>query len=600
MDPDLQLLLQRWLSDDWDSISDVQQSISPMVRRLREDDSFRESFVEELALLGQLRAVQSSEPRWLQLEDLLGVKAEPGTEGDFETLLMQRIDAAPLEPKSHRFRWMPAVLAATVLLASALVIGAWQIGLNGIGPKAVARQSRETAGDSGAAAIHSQVKSPTESIAVLSQMVDARWDGPHRPDVGDSLGTGRLLLSSGTVQIEFFAGVRLLVRAPADFELMAADEVWLRAGVASCFVTEMGRGFKITTSDLEVIDLGTAFSIQAGGGQQSEVHVLDGAVEIKSGGNTAVELTERKAVRATTVGLEAVTYSPDRFPQTADLRDQQLRQATHAYQRWQRQSEEMDADPDVLLHYTFEEADPSALELTNRVVRKSTATDGVVIGCKWAEGRWPMKHALLYRNVNDRVLFQVPGRFDEVTFMAWVRLDGLTQQNTSLLMTENPARRLRFAPIEDKSIADAMQRLQTSAVKTVRWELTRQQSNVTLSIGHGLQNRADYETVRADSVSTRPDRWGHWACMAVTCDVAKQEIVHYLDGAPIGRGKLESSEPLLLDFMELGNFGASMEEITKSNGNSIRRFYGAVDELVIARRAMTAAEIKEFWLHGKP
>ena len=68
MDSDLQKLLVAWTSGVIDEVA-----IAPVLDRLKREAAFRQAFVSEIAMLGQLKAVQSSEPRWLQLEDVLGV-----------------------------------------------------------------------------------------------------------------------------------------------------------------------------------------------------------------------------------------------------------------------------------------------------------------------------------------------------------------------------------------------------------------------------------------------------------------------------------------------------------------------------------------------
>ena len=50
--------------------------LEELLSRLRNDAAFLQSFVEEIRLLGMLKAVQSMEPRWLALQDELGWGAE--------------------------------------------------------------------------------------------------------------------------------------------------------------------------------------------------------------------------------------------------------------------------------------------------------------------------------------------------------------------------------------------------------------------------------------------------------------------------------------------------------------------------------------------
>ena len=56
------------------------------------------------------------------------------------------------------------------------------------------------------------------------------------------------------------------------------------------------------------------------------------------------------------------------------------------------------------------------------------------MGCSWATGRWPDKQGLEFRQVSDRVRLHIPGEFEAMTLMAWVRVDALPNKFNSLLM----------------------------------------------------------------------------------------------------------------------------------------------------------------------
>ena len=597
MDADLKSLLTAWLSSEWD-----EDALEPLLERLRTDEDFRRSFADELAMLGQLKAVQSSEPRWLQLEDLLETVIDREESDEvFEARVMDGLSdtdhASRLKPVDRRWLSLVVIFSAAAIFIGIILRFGGPSDEQNPDPNQFTATADERENRDAALELTSDIEA--NAIAVLSQSVNAQWGGDRHPIMGDSLEPGVLILKRGTIQIEFLAGVRLLLKAPANIELRAADELLLHQGSASCFVTEMGRGFRIITKEMEVVDLGTAFSIEVEPGRRPEVHVLEGSVEIKSPQGSALELKQRQAIRMGDHGPEKVAYTPERFPQTADLRDLQRVRSKQRYRRWKESAELLSADPSVMLHYTFEESDPSSLELTNRALDSSLATDGVVIGCQWAEGRWPAKRALVYRNASDRVLFQVPGSVDALTFLVWARIDALTQRTTSLLMTEHPDRRSRFMPTDDGSIFDAQRRRAESKIKTVRWELAQHNSKVMFSAGRGTR-LIDYDAFAVDHRFTRSDNWGHWACLGVTCDVGKREVIHYLDGEPIGVGQFEHAEPLLLDFMELGNFGATTKELEESAGFAERRFYGAIDQLLIANRVFSPSEIKSFWSSGKP
>ncbi len=65
MDADLRDLLSAWLGGKGETLDAAR--LDTLLARLRRDESFRRAFVEEIRLLGMLKAVQSTEPRWLLL-----------------------------------------------------------------------------------------------------------------------------------------------------------------------------------------------------------------------------------------------------------------------------------------------------------------------------------------------------------------------------------------------------------------------------------------------------------------------------------------------------------------------------------------------------
>ncbi|GAA4459466.1 LamG-like jellyroll fold domain-containing protein [Novipirellula rosea] len=598
MNADLQQLLAAWLGNEFDD-----KTLTPMIERLKSDDEFREAFVREVIMHGQLRAVQSSEPRWLELEDLIGAAVLDRESDDLESRVMHEITTpgfATIETRKDRRRWqsLALVVGMAASLVGFLTFFFWSSGR--IDPDKhsvplIASDSVIVDSDSGEMAGRS-------GVAVLSQAVDVDWGDGEPIVTGALVGTGDLVLRSGTIQLDFLSGVRLLVRGPGNLELRGADEVFLREGSASCFVSEMGHGFRIVTKEMEVIDVGTAFSIDVGRDRQSQVHVLEGSVEIKTPKTAMMALQEHHAIRMTDAGPETVPYSPGRFPDPSDLRKKRNERAQRQYMLWQEKARELSNDPAVLLHYTFEVSDPGALEVRNTAADASNATDGVIIGCDWTTGRWPSKRAAGYRNAGDRILFQVPGAHESLTMLAWVRIDALTQPITSLLMTESPRRRARFAPTGDRVVQEALARRSRSKVQTVRWELNHENANATFNIGYGNVSPKSwtYSQTAARNPATLSDNWGQWSCLAVTANVATGEVVHFLNGKRIGTGKLKDSSPLLLDFLELGNFGVSADELERTSGGSQRRFYGVIDEVLIANRVFDDSEIEEIWSAGKP
>jgi ferric-dicitrate binding protein FerR (iron transport regulator) len=106
--------------------------------------------------------------------------------------------------------------------------------------------------------------------------------GKDAPEGQGLVPGSRLVVRRGTVELEFRSGIRGIIRAPADVTLQREDHLFLEQGTGWFNVAPKAVGFKVSTSDLTVADLGTEFGIRAKPDFLSEVHVFTGKVEVGS------------------------------------------------------------------------------------------------------------------------------------------------------------------------------------------------------------------------------------------------------------------------------------------------------------------------------
>lgn len=116
-------------------------------------------------------------------------------------------------------------------------------------------------------------------IARLVASVDADWRNIE-PMPGALLEAGSFRLDAGTVELEFNQGARVTLQGPSHFELKSTDLLHVSSGNLVARIPEEAIGFTITTDETEVVDLGTEFGLRVGDDQQTEVHVIDGLVEV--------------------------------------------------------------------------------------------------------------------------------------------------------------------------------------------------------------------------------------------------------------------------------------------------------------------------------
>lgn len=123
---------------------------------------------------------------------------------------------------------------------------------------------------------------PGEPVATLERSPGAKMKR-FRSDVDlkdPVLRAGDYTLSAGLVSIRYETGVKLLIEAPATFQLDSKENVTLETGQIAANVPPEGVGFTIETPSAEVVDYGTEFAVGVGQDGASEVHVFQGEVEV--------------------------------------------------------------------------------------------------------------------------------------------------------------------------------------------------------------------------------------------------------------------------------------------------------------------------------
>ncbi len=106
-----------------------------------------------------------------------------------------------------------------------------------------------------------------------------------------------LTLSQGVAKLDLPNGVTAVIEGPASFRLTGENAVALEGGHSWFRVPSGAKGFKVTASSVEVLDLGTEFGIDLREDQPAAVHVLDGAVEAvaRSGNGEKIRISAGQA-----------------------------------------------------------------------------------------------------------------------------------------------------------------------------------------------------------------------------------------------------------------------------------------------------------------
>jgi len=406
--------------------------------------------------------------------------------------------------------------------------------------------------------IDNRADQTTTAVAMLTQAVDVEWAPGSEPHtVGAALSPGWLRLKAGLAQIEFNDGARVILEGPAELEVRSRAEAFCRAGRLSAQVPRAAQGFTIASERLTVVDQGTAFGFEAQG-NTAEVHVFEGRVQL-AGAATAPkqELVAGQALAVDAQGAwHEMAAATAEFPNTDALE----KKAASSWQRrageWKAATIALQGDPSVILHFAFESASPFERRLRNDATGEPRASDGAIVGCRWAEGRWPGKGALEFTGTGDCVRIELPGAFDALTLAAWVRVDGLDHTYNSLVM------------------ADAFDK------GGMHWQITK-----TGEVKLGISGGGDFDT----PVVFPPERFGQWVHLAVVVDRPAHRVTHYIDGQEMSTHPLKIEVPLGFGRAEIGNWNPG----TRRDRTPIRGFNGRMDDVLVFRRALSTEEVRD-------
>ena len=427
-------------------------------------------------------------------------------------------------------------------------------------------------------------------VAILTQAWGLEWDDPEAAvKVGRELPAGSIEFSAGLAQLEFKSGAIVIIEGPAKIELESKDSAFCHYGKVRAMVPEQASGFQIRAKQLDVIDLGTEFGMSVGANSEIEVVVYEGKVELHKdeaapGQSPQIEVSELNAGESIFVDakgqLVKIDMPKSQFIGTAGLAERSIDELQARYSRWVEHSQELREDERLLLYYTFDNEQAWSRTVTDQALNKARSSNGALVGCEWVQGRWPGKGALHFKRGSDRVRIDIPGQHDSMTFAAWVRLDRLNSNTTSLFLcaNENPG--------------------------TPHWQVDNE-GRVLLSIkGPARRQRLDPRTPTKPAPKTEPwvypsqkilhNRQGEWAHLVTVYDNHTSKVLHYVDGRKVSELKFKTRAKLSIDQAELGNWPKP------DRGHPSTNLRGRIDEIAIFKAALSEEEVARSYEIGRP
>ncbi len=408
-------------------------------------------------------------------------------------------------------------------------------------------------------------------FAVISHTIGAVWPEGQQPlRAGAALGRGEMKLEEGVAHLQFYNGVKLVMEGPAELDIVSLEEAHCYRGKFFANVPPHAQGFLIHTPTGELVDHGTEFGLAVGDEGDSEVHVFSGEVFFQSKTSDEVtRLRQGEAARIDQLGRKLTLIAePSAFFSDTATKEMHALEMEYQFSRWTFESRRWRKDPGLLAYYDFDQPD----YLTGIIPAFTSdpyAADqeGVIIGARSTEGRWPGKGGLAFRRSSDRIRVRIPGYYDALTFAAWVRIDSLEDRTHSLLMSDG---------FDHGS---------------VHWQFHGGSGQLLLTTRRESEEIATYASPKV--IDQR--LVGQWQHLAMVYDRLQGEVVHYLNGKEVSRQPLEVDVRLRVGVGEIGNWG-----LTRDGQPNDHNLLGVMDEFIVFDRGLETEEIQELVRSGEP
>ena len=409
---------------------------------------------------------------------------------------------------------------------------------------------------------------PEEFVARVTASKDCVWTGAVvQPN--DSLARGQQIkISNGFVEITFDSGARVVLEGPASFEIDSAWDATLRQGTLSATVPPEAVGFTISNPSVEVVDLGTEFTMIAYASGGAEVLVQKGAVEATSretADEQTIVLRENESRHFTSAGVSVVRDSEKKFARLSQ---------TRALDRFVPATE--------YVHWSFDEAEGNIVHADAQGIKKEAydarveadiTTDTAALR---TEGQWQRALQFDGQRFAKAAFPGISGNTPR-TVVFWVKVpaDAPLSEAYAIVAWNTKSKKLNAHPVH------------------INWNRNPVEGPVGVL-------RTDYGGGFAlGSTQLRDGRWHHVAVVYAPGEDESSpvEVKQYVDGRLEGEGKPSPrgirKTPPAKEIVE-----SSMQNDVVWFGRRLGherqrkdRFRGEIDELFIADRALAPREI---------
>ncbi len=408
-----------------------------------------------------------------------------------------------------------------------------------------------------------------EFVAQLTGAKECEWvNAASAVQPGSQLQKGqRIELAKGYAEITFDCGAQVVLEGPVSLDLDSAWAATLNRGTIKASVPPEAIGFSVSNPNVEIVDLGTEFTMSSDASGAAEVLVLKGEVEAEpgiAGDRQPIVLRAKESRRFASTGMSPIHDDAQRLARFAQpLSLDHFVSATH-YAHWS-----FDESGGVLV-----EADSSGLPLSaSEAQLKNIAA-------------------------SDAAQVRTPGRWGGA-----LRFDGHMYVKGSFTgMSEVTSHTVVFwvkVPRDAKL---------SNAYAMVAWGVTNEKlGSHPIQIGWNRNpNEGTVGVLRTDygggfAMGATPLRDGQWHHIAVEFipgeDPGKAMVVkQYVDGRFEGEGKSSPPGSDIFKTIDPQKALSLKDGIWLGcrlgiNGVRAERFAGEMDELFVADRALEPREV---------
>lgn len=418
---------------------------------------------------------------------------------------------------------------------------------------------------------------------VISGQDGVVWKDNVRRATGSLLPTGMLEVTEGVVHLELFSGVSVVVEAPAEFAVNSPMQMEVRLGRVRARVPEPAHGFRMSTRDGEIVDLGTDFAVDVSA-IRSELHVIEGEVELHPENRAARRLEAGQAISMSGEELSDARADRERFLGQAEMATRMESAMRSRRERWLRWNEQLRADERLVALYQVGTAavqrPSSDRRLTNQATTDSQASDGAIVAAARTTDRWLQRDgALDFSPTGSRVRLTIPGEYQSITLSCWVKINSLDRWYNSLFLTDGHDQHEPHWQIMDDG------RLFFSVKKRDQWDPSVGEKDKHIYYSPSFWNT---------SLS------GQWLMIATVYDVDSQFVTHFVNGEQISREAIP--DEYLVKYVRIGNASLCNWSLPERDEPrfAVRNLNGSLDEFAMFRAALSAKEIQEMYERGKP